>query len=224
MTALRTTIAFNARRLFWSMAILAVFLMIGTPQAHAAPNGSWQKSCSQQVIDTTNKVVKGYCGKGSWPSSSRHSTLIRYDLCAGDISNDHGHLKCTRLAANSWGIPLSAGKTCINGFTVDGRYYAKCKRKTDSWTWTSTPVGPCNSAANADGNLSCSAAYAQGGSSSGGSGGGFPYKSFALCYTHYGFRQTVSGSGYTVEEAIANFKKTLPNGGIGDLVTLGACP
>lgn len=78
------------------LAILTAALAVLPPAPAAAqgqlPPGSYQQSCRILLIDTANKLMKGFCNR---IGSGENKTALDYGYCLGDIWNHDGVLGCT---------------------------------------------------------------------------------------------------------------------------------
>ncbi|MDV0438221.1 hypothetical protein [Xanthomonas sacchari] len=144
-------------------ALLCLSLLLLSFHGHAAPvpGGSWQKSCknasmsgTQLGADCKTGTISLFGGGNGW----RYTIIQRTDLCSGDLSNDHGRLKCNRGIYTS-SLPASANKTCDDVFRDKGVLYAMCRKKSGGYRTNALFLQTqCLSAVNNDGTLSCSTA------------------------------------------------------------------
>lgn len=143
--------------------LLCLSLLLLSFHGHAAPvpGGSWQKSCKNPSMsgtmlsaDCKTGTITLFGGGNGW----RHTIIQHTDLCSGDLSNDHGRLKCNRGIYTS-SLPASANKTCDDVFRDKGVLYAMCRKKSGGYRTNALFLQTqCLSAVNNDGVLSCSTA------------------------------------------------------------------
>jgi len=165
---MKTRFVIALRRLFRSrtctaLAALCFALLVSFhSQAAPVPGGSWNKSCKNPSMSGTQLGADcktgGFTFFGATSQSWRYTIIQRTDLCSGDLSNDHGRLKCSRgIYAAS--LPASANKTCDDIFRDKGVLYAMCRKKNGGYRTNALFLQTqCLSAENTDGTLSCSTA------------------------------------------------------------------
>lgn len=154
--------AFHPRACIARIALCIALLLSFHSQAAPVPGGSWQKSCKNATMSGTQLGADcktgGFTFFGATSQSWRYTIIQRTDLCYGDLSNDHGRLKCNRGPYAS-SLPASANKTCDDVFRAQGVLYAMCRKKSGGYRTNALFLqSQCLSAENNDGKLSCSTA------------------------------------------------------------------
>jgi hypothetical protein len=152
-------------RFGWYIVALVLFGALSSASAANAPTvltppaGSYLLTCNHEAMAGTTLVAMCDTGRfaGAIParlSYPSETSLVKAYECVGDISNDHGTLKCGRG---------SFRQSCTGIVVSPATYYgshsiiAQCKKNdgTQADAKLTANLWACNDIANSDGTLTC---------------------------------------------------------------------
>lgn len=91
--------SFKMNRMFFFVVLGGLFLVFSIFMSATEgfqAQGSWDKSCKNEVEDTANYLLSAECEKGGSKKGKRtQNTNFNYKNCPGlRVKNDNGTLKC----------------------------------------------------------------------------------------------------------------------------------
>jgi major membrane immunogen (membrane-anchored lipoprotein) len=117
---------------------------------YSLPPGSYQKDCTELIVEGNTLRAKCKRADGVWKYSS-----INYKNCVGDIWNENGTLRCKEKSYSK--LPKGPyKKTCKNFIVNDYNLQAQCQKNDGSWTNASIYFKHCEGEIwNYNGRLKC---------------------------------------------------------------------